>query len=640
MPETFDTPLPLPPRPSLEQLRKQAKDRLASMPGAQLADAQFAIARAHGFDSWPRLVRHVVAVATPEVAQHERMAHDMVAAYRHGDEAAAQRLNELFHSAITVDQIRHFIEDRLVHRPGGKERLAAFDIRGARLLVSGLFGFESWDDFLAATTDVADASGTASGLSARPPFHRVDDAAGVLSIQQPMSAHDWDVVIGIIRERSLTGLDANHMLDDAALAKLADIEHLTVLKIHGCDRLTDAGLSHVARLRALEQIELGGWNSRVTDEGFAALNGLPRLRTIGSWWSQRITDAGVARTLASCPMLEDVSFGGTAVGDAAIGALADRPHLRRLFAGRHVSDTGLARLHGIPRFARWHGGEPAYSLMAFDAGPTYVGVQGPFTAAGLQSLEGLDGVFALNLQWQAGALPSSALARLSSLSHLGFLAVDGDRCDDEAMRQIGRLPHLRMLLAQGPAAGDAGFEALSASSSIEYIWGRECPNLGGRGFSALSAMPALKGLAVSCKGVDDAALARLAEFPSLRELMPMDVTDDGFRHVGRCERLEHLWCMYCRDTGDRATEHIAGLRLKSYYAGLTKMTDRSLDILARMTSLERVELHHCKAITDAGVRLLAALPSLRELSLEGARTVTRAALAAFPPVVRVRYSTI
>jgi hypothetical protein len=97
--------------------------------------------------------------------------------------------------------------------------------------------------------------------------------------------------------------------------------------------------------------------------------------------------------------------------------------------------------------------------------------------------------------------------------------------------------------------------------------------------------------------------------------------------------------MYCRDTGDRATEHIAGLRLKSYYAGLTKMTDRSLEILARMTSLERIELHHCKAITDAGIRLLAALPALRELSVEGSPAVTRGALAVFPPAVRVRYST-
>ena len=98
------------------------------------------------------------------------------------------------------------------------------------------------------------------------------------------------------------------------------------------------------------------------------------------------------------------------------------------------------------------------------------------------------------------------------------------------------------------------------------------------------------------------ALATLPRFPALTDLMPMDVLDDGFRHVGRCENLEGLWCMYCRDTTDAATEHIAGLtKLKTYYAGQTKITDRSLEILSRMPSLESLEFWNCGGITNAGV---------------------------------------
>ena len=59
----MSNPAPLPVRPSIEQLRKQAKERLAVMretnPAAKLADAQFLLAREHGFDSWPKLVDHV-----------------------------------------------------------------------------------------------------------------------------------------------------------------------------------------------------------------------------------------------------------------------------------------------------------------------------------------------------------------------------------------------------------------------------------------------------------------------------------------------------------------------------------------------------------------------------------------------------
>lgn len=56
----------LPQRPSLEHLHKQAKTLLDAMreqnPGAQLADAQFALAREYGFASWPKLKAHVESV--------------------------------------------------------------------------------------------------------------------------------------------------------------------------------------------------------------------------------------------------------------------------------------------------------------------------------------------------------------------------------------------------------------------------------------------------------------------------------------------------------------------------------------------------------------------------------------------------
>ena len=56
----------LPERPSLEQLRKQAKEHLdtlrAADPSATLSAAQHALAREYGFDSWPALVHHVEAL--------------------------------------------------------------------------------------------------------------------------------------------------------------------------------------------------------------------------------------------------------------------------------------------------------------------------------------------------------------------------------------------------------------------------------------------------------------------------------------------------------------------------------------------------------------------------------------------------
>ena len=97
--------------------------------------------------------------------------------------------------------------------------------------------------------------------------------------------------------------------------------------------------------------------------------------------------------------------------------------------------------------------------------------------------------------------------------------------------------------------------------------------------------------------------------------------------------------MYCRDTTDAATEEIAGLRkLRIYYAGQTKITDRSLTILSRMPSLEELEFWNCAGITNGGVAELAALPRLRQISVDGCRQVTLDALTAFPAHVRAKHS--
>jgi ankyrin repeat protein len=56
-------PRELPERPSLEHLKKQAKDLLHSSGAARLADAQRAVAQEYGFASWAKLKAHVESFA-------------------------------------------------------------------------------------------------------------------------------------------------------------------------------------------------------------------------------------------------------------------------------------------------------------------------------------------------------------------------------------------------------------------------------------------------------------------------------------------------------------------------------------------------------------------------------------------------
>jgi hypothetical protein len=219
-----------------------------------------------------------------------------------------------------------------------------------------------------------------------------------------------------------------------------------------------------------------------------------------------------------------------------------------------------------------------------------------------------------------------------TLPNLGWLAVDAK---DDWMPYIAEMPRLRFLGAQDTLAGDEGFVALGRSRSIEYIWGRRCHNLARRGFLALADMPALRGLSVSCLNVDDAGISALPLFPALKELMPMDIPDAGYRYIGSCEGLEALILMYCRDTTDAATEHITGLgKLSYYFNSYTTITDRTPELLSGMDALERITFDTCHGLTDAGVAKLARLPSLKELRVSG-KGVTAGLRAMFPAAVAV-----
>ena len=443
-----------------------------------------------------------------------------------------------------------------------------------------------------------------SRIKAQPLF-RLDPRRNLIAVRPLLDEQDWDVVLGEMQARGITGLDAGGQMTDAVLERLRRIPHVTHLELGGSKGITDRGLGH--------------------------LSNLPRLRRLDLAFTP-ITD-GAAAVFAQCQELEWLWLIGTRTGDATVAALAGKARLRTLGAGLDLSEAGLAYLHAIPRFKSWHSDHPVeYGLMDYHAGPTYLKLETstPLPQRALERLTGLDGLFALNLDHPSGR--SLDVAPLSALPRLGWL---GHPAHDEAMRQIGALPHLRMLMAQDTEAGDEGFTALSRSTTIEYLWGRRCYNLTGRGFTALATLPALRGLSVSCRNVNDDALGALPSFPALRELMPMDVTDSGFRHIGRCDDLAALWCMYCRQTTDAATEHIAGLKLRTYYAGATQITDRTLEILSRMPSLEKLSFWSCAKITDVGIAALAALPRLQELSVDSCANVTPAAAAAFPAAVRV-----
>jgi len=112
----------LPARPSLEQLRKQAKELLKAYRAddltalarlqshkphlsgrdgphaATLADAQFILAREHGFESWPKLKRHITLIQRPADFHEQTWGHNtwefLTAVYEGRDARVREMLHE------------------------------------------------------------------------------------------------------------------------------------------------------------------------------------------------------------------------------------------------------------------------------------------------------------------------------------------------------------------------------------------------------------------------------------------------------------------------------------------------------------------------------------------------------------------
>ncbi|HKD05548.1 MAG TPA: hypothetical protein VKB79_06570 [Bryobacteraceae bacterium] len=584
-----------------------------------LRDVQHALAREYGFENWNELKRAIQQSARSRTAQaYEQAAHDFVEAYK-GDAAALEHLNAHYGRAFTLADVKAEIwhRDYAYRQRSSRVPENYFPIEEARVIVAQDAGFGSWEKLIEAA---------ATGTPPQGPPYALQSAENRIGPRRRMSAADWDELIGVMRERRIPSLEAHGLITDDALTRISALDFVTDLDLSGSRELTDEGLSHLARMPQLERLSLNEYpGGKLTDRGLEVLRHLPNLRKFAMTWQAGITDRGTAN-LRFCDHLEEVSLMGSPTGDGAIEALQGKPNLRRFSTGKLVTDEGIALLRNFP-------------LLKSAEGQAKLLIDGPFTNAGFAALRDLDGLFELDLFWHVNRITTDSFAHLVHLLNLTVLGCDGALSDDIALTHIAAMPSLKRLRVQESIATEDGFVALARSQTIESIWGRVCENFGSRGFVAFSKMPSLRNLGIGCANVEEAALAILPDFPSLRELTPIGFQDDGFRHIGRCRNLERLTCMYCRATGDAATEHIRDLAIRYYYAGLTQITDRSLEILSGIESLEQIELYECLKVTDTGLPHLALLPALREVHLNHLPGVTFEGTKIFGAGVSVHYST-
>ena len=625
---------------NLESLKKEAKRWLAALragdPAAHarltralqptpdtptLRDVQLALAHEHGVAGWTDLKEEAGRPRrTASMARYQEMAEVLLEAYRTGTPEAMERHYRLTWHRREWRTMRSYIQLDLGKRPAHDGDDVELTLDDARRLVAMENGFRSWRELERFTRD-AGPRDLPRGLRLMP----AGDAEDPLPVAV---TRNWDDCLRRLTAQPSLRLSVGGQMTDDVLAEVASVPGITALDLSGSKALTDAGLRHLGGMPALTWLDLN--DTGATDRTLEVLAELPALERL-SLASTRVTDAGVAH-LARCRQLRALNLIWTRTGDGAVRALAGLESFRELVTGVLTTDPGIAALREIPAYRSWMGGDLEVGLTSYRTRPNQVTLYGAFSDRGLGALQGLDGLAGLNLAGKQTAVTARGLEVLTRLPRLAWLALDAD---DATIPVVARIPGLRFLGIQDTVAGDDGFEALAGCATLESLWGRRCHNLGRRGFVALARLPKLARLSVSCLNVDDAGVSALPSFPALKELMPMDIPDAGYRHIGKCAGLESLVLMYCRDTTDRATEQIVNLRLTSYFNSYTTITDRTPELLSGMESLERITFSACNNLTNAGLLKLVRLPRLSELRASGLALSPDAA-AAFPPRVRVQ----
>jgi hypothetical protein len=278
----------------------------------------------------------------------------------------------------------------------------------------------------------------------------------------------------------------------------------------------------------LVRFDISGTAHHPTDQELdwlAAATNLVELAASGA----RIHDP-LAIALARLPALRDLRLADTAIGPAAIRAIAARRDLETVdLAGTPVDDASAARLIGSPeiRLARLDatpigdaalGGAPGPRLVELYVSRTAVGDRGLAIVERMPQLIGL-GVGRTRIS-------DAALDRIAELTALRTLILSSAGVSSRALTKLGRLASLEQLYLDQTRADDAAIAALAPARASLRVLHLAGSLISEDGLAALRELGELSELTLGDTALHG-GIADLSAWPQLRtlSLVGLDLTD-------------------------------------------------------------------------------------------------------------------
>lgn len=356
------------------------------------------------------------------------------------------------------------------------------------------------------------------------------------------------ILANLDEDNNVVSLYTGEILTDDMLARMKSVPKLRELDIGSPDKVTSAGLKHLAQLTSLQSLTLSGLrhkNQWLGDEAIKELIGLKSLRRLTINMCG-ITDASVKSLegMATLSHLSIISEGR--LTDKALASLGTMKKLQSLDLSSYVDTEQLGKMH--------------------------------FSAAGIRQLAGLQNLEELLLVGHD--VPADALdfPRLTSLS------LSGDTITDTTADAIARLRKLKTLQLVYTNITDRGLQAITSLPELRRL-NLDSKVITDKGTGLLPKLTHLEHLSLRVSGLTDATLEHLLKMQSLRRLDLSGSGESGLRYeksfsiaaVARLKALPQL-----------VTLSLTNLDAPDSYLALQELTQlRELTLM--MTNIDKKE---------------------------------------------------
>ena len=488
----------LPPRPNLDQLKRQAKELLDEWRSARsteqplrLRDAQRAIAERYGFASWDALSEHVQrASGTAEASPPRRRGMDY---------------DDPIPGVVEVtERITRETAARLAADGATGVKIGAGTPAADLAHLVGILSLQRVD--LSGRDDLTDDD--VAFLASMPWLtavsvagcRRLTDAAarhlrGHVQLEQvnmQWTALGDDAIAALSGTTQLRRLVVGGRLSDNGAARLRDIPGLSLpsaadsfLSISSARTLTDVALEHIGALQGIAALDVHMsvfGSPYYTARGVSHLRGMAALQELNFHGNLATDD--VLREIARIPRLRNLHCQDIVSGDEGFVALGRCTTLESLGARTCVrlGTRGLAAIARLPRLTNLSAGSPGLT----DEG--WAPIAEAAALLDLHPVQSRDGAFA----------HIAKAPRLERITNMYNRAIG-----DGATRHLRGHERLTHYSAFGTQITDESLRILADMPRLESLGFENCAWISDEGLRALARAPRLRRVTVwSCKRVD------------------------------------------------------------------------------------------------------------------------------------------